>query len=84
MDYEFRIKQAEADLAHLQTLQALSRGRLDAHDSSLESLTTITRQTAVNLDVLTVQVGRLEVKIDKLVDALLHNQTRNGGASGKA
>jgi hypothetical protein len=84
MDYEFRIKQAELELSHLQALQALNRDRLDVNDSRLESLDTITRRTTENLDILTVQLGKLEAKIDQLVDALLRGQARNGGAGGKA
>lgn len=91
MDYEFRIKQAELELQHLRDLKALHGARLDAHDSSIESLETITRRTTENLDVLTVQVGKLETqmntlgaKIDLLVDALLHGRAQNGGPSGKA
>jgi hypothetical protein len=82
MDYEFRIKQAELELSHLQALQALNRDRLDVNDSRLESLDTITRRTTENLDILTVQVGKLEAKIDQLVDALLHGKARNGGGTG--
>jgi len=85
MDYEFRIKQAELELAHLRQLQQLHRGRMDAQESSLTSLHTIVERTAVNLDALTIQVGKLteqhaklESRIDQLVDALLHGKGRNG------
>ena len=89
MDYEFRIRQAELQLSHLQAMQQFQRDRGDAHEKSIDSLHTLAQRTTENLDVLTVQVGKLEtqvgkleVKIDQLVDALLHG--RNGGASGKA
>jgi hypothetical protein len=91
MDYEFRIKQAELDLAHLKDLQQLQRLHLDTNDSRLEALETIierttanVERTSANLDILTVQQGKLEAKIDQLVDALLRGQARNGGAGGKA
>jgi hypothetical protein len=79
MDYEFRIKQAEIELAHLRELQQLHRGRMDAQEGHLDALQNIVQQTAANLDVLTIQTGKLEIKIDQLVDALLRGQARNGG-----
>jgi len=83
MDYEFRIKQAELELAHLRELQQLHRERQDAHESSLNSLQAIVERTAENLDILTVQTGKLEAKIDQLVDALLHGRARNGDHGGQ-
>ncbi len=91
MDYEFRIKQAEIELGHLRELQQLHRGRMDAHESRMDEIQAIVQRTTENLDVLTIQTGKLETKIDQftakvdqLVDALLHGQVRNGGQSGKA
>lgn len=88
MDYEFRIKHAELELAHLREMQALHSTRLDAHDRSIEAtriwfdrvMETIDR-TAANLDLLTIRQMTLEEKIDRLVDALSHGRL-NGGTSG--
>lgn len=73
MDYEFRIKQAELELAHFREMQALRGDRLDSHDRSIDAMKQIldgilvtVNRTAANLDVLTVQVGRLETRVDQL------------------
>jgi len=84
MDYEFRIRQAEIDLDHLKNLQQLHRGRMDAHESRMDEIQAIVQRTTENLDLLTIQTGKLETKIDQLIDTLLHGQARNGGQSGKA
>jgi len=90
MDYEFRIKQAELELDHLRRLQQIYRERHDAHESNLTALQTIVQRTAENLDILTVQTGKLEAKMEQLeakmeqlIDALLRGQARNGD-QGKA
>jgi hypothetical protein len=79
MDYEFRIKLAEKELAHLREMHDLHRNRMDANEQGFESLRAIVERTAANLDVLTVQVSRLEAKIDTLVDALLRGRNGEGG-----
>ena len=89
MDYEFRIKQAELELAHLREMQQIGRERMDSQDRWLEAMQTVIERTAANLDLLTVQTGKLaekldnlEGKVDQLVKALLGS--RNGGRSGEA
>ena len=89
MDYEFRIKHAELELAHLREMQALHGSRLDAHDQWIEAarawfdrvMETINR-TSANLDLLTIRQMTLEEKIDRLIESML--RSRNGGPGGQA
>ena len=77
MDYEFRIKLAEKELAHLRDMQEIQRQRQDTTDARFEAIerllfesVQLNKQTAENLAVLTA-------KFDTLIEAL-GRQPRNG------
>jgi chromosome segregation ATPase len=84
VDYEFRIKVAERELAHLREMQALTQAHLDAHDKSfnavearferidayLEKIAQAQVRTEANLVVLTDRLTDLSQKFNGLIDAL--------------
>jgi hypothetical protein len=77
MDYEHRIKLLEEELRHEQALAELRAQRLDAHDSSFDSIREILAQTASAqakteslVNQLTVDVAKLEVVVRGLIEAI--------------
>jgi hypothetical protein len=50
MDYEYRIRLAEKELAHYREMQTILRSHQDAHDRSIEGLKTIQQRTEANLE----------------------------------
>ncbi len=84
MDYEFRIKLAETELAHLREMHALTRLHLDGHDRSIEEIASRTGRIEANLEKLTeaqlvteVQMQALQIGLKSLIDAIAREH-RNG------
>ena len=91
MDYDFRITVLEKELAHAREMQALTRSRVDAHDTGfahvkdalsgtserLDRIESLLEQVAGNLNILTGDVKMLAGNVDALVAALLR-QHPNG------
>lgn len=71
MDYEFRIKIAEKELAHLKEMQSLFLARQDAHDASIAMLDKITGQIEANLEQITALQLVTERKLQNLIDVLV-------------
>lgn len=80
MDYEFRIKIAEKELAHLKEMQALFRAHQDALDVSIGALSTVTERIEANLERLTAAQLLTEQKLQNLIDILVREHG-NGSRS---
>ncbi|MDQ2775052.1 MAG: hypothetical protein M3Y57_09065 [Acidobacteriota bacterium] len=79
MDYEFRIKVAERELAHLIEMKTLQDGRPDANDKRLDAIQHLAETTAntvdnlaVKVDILASKADLLVTKLDSVVEAMLH------------
>ena len=81
MDYEFRIKIAEKELAHLREMQTLYRARADAHDASLAALDTLTGRIEANLEQITAAQLVTERKLQNLIDILVREHGNGRSAA---
>lgn len=75
MDYEFRITLAEKELAHLREMQDLMRGRMNAHDTSIEALRDLQAHTEANIQANQAAIAELTRNVNQLVQALLREHT---------
>jgi septal ring factor EnvC (AmiA/AmiB activator) len=74
MDYDFRIKLAEKELAHLQEMQQIARERQDTTDSAIVSIKTILERTEKNIEALSEGLVQLQVsqaKTEKMLQDLI-------------
>jgi hypothetical protein len=91
MDFEFKIRMLDKELAHYREMQELMRSRLDTHDSGIDAIVetfaraaSIQEQTnetvktlAGDLKILADTVGVLAQKVTGLIDAM------RAGTNGK-
>jgi hypothetical protein len=80
MDYEFRIKLAEKELAHLKEMQDIMRTHQDVHDASFAAVNTTLDRIEGILEKLSVAQLATEQKLQSLIDVLLRDHS-NGGRS---
>ena len=80
MDYEFHILLHEKELAHLREMQELTRGRLAAHDRSIEALHATTgaiaeqlKEMAASHVQLQAELATLTLNVNTLVRVLLRD-----------
>jgi hypothetical protein len=85
MDYEYRIKLLETETAHLREMQKLIEGHEDTTDAGLkhasDAIAGLMRLSAENTSQIaanSVAIAQLGIKVDQLVDAMLHT-----GGNGK-
>lgn len=86
IDYEFKIRQLEADIEHYRTLQQLHRQRMDAFEGSIDIVKTAMDTAASNIQAtsaqlleLAVTVHQLSQNVDKLVKTLLREHPNGKG-----
>lgn len=86
MDYEFRIKLAEKELAHLREMQVLMQEHQGAHDASFTVVSSRMDRTEANLEKLAAlqvvteqKLQNVADKLENLIDVLVRGQ-RNGHA----
>jgi septation ring formation regulator EzrA len=77
VDYEFQIRLAEKELAHLREMQAIMRSHQDAHDQSLSVIGSRLDRIEDNLEKVTALQAVTEQKLQGLID-LLVREHRNG------
>lgn len=84
MDYEFQIRLAEKELAHLKEMQAIMRSHIDAHDASFQVMSERFERIEANLEKITTSQVRTELnlagiaeKFNGLID-LLTREHGNG------
>lgn len=77
MNYEFRIRTLERELAHLIAMKDLARERMDTTDHRLTSLEAITRENAETAKSLAESVASLVGRMDGLIEAMIAQQ-KNG------
>jgi hypothetical protein len=79
MDYEFRIKVAERELAHLREMQKLTEAHQDTHDMSIAALGGRMDRVEANLETTSELLRETAKKLAELILAL-----RGGSGNGHA
>jgi hypothetical protein len=84
VDYEFKIRMLEREIAHLKEMQQLQSGRLDIHDRGFDAVHEtlaetgrMLRQSALELEEMRGIVRESQVMLKQLLDAMLTGR-RNG------
>jgi hypothetical protein len=76
MDYEYRIKIAERELAHLREMQALHTAHMDVTDKAIEACGTIMERVESNLEKLTLAQLVTEQKLAALAEIRTRTEER--------
>jgi hypothetical protein len=79
VDYEFRIKVAEKELAHLHEMQKLFAAHQDTHDTSITALGGRMDRVEANLEATSELLRETATKLAELIQALRGGE-RNGHA----
>ncbi|MBV9269171.1 MAG: hypothetical protein JO061_23580 [Acidobacteriaceae bacterium] len=77
IDYQFRIKVAERELAHLREMQAIQQAHLDAHDCSFEAVGGRLDRIEADLAAAAANLNEVRPALKNLSEIITHEH-RNG------